>query len=158
MASPLYLLDTNILVALIRAGPLGQFIDATYQLRGQPHKPLICAVTKGEVRSLARLFGWGSGKRQALLDLVQNELVSVDIDQPAILDAYEELDWVSLNWPGGARILGKNDLWIAAVARGTGATLLTTDTDFDHLHPVHLQVVYIDPGSKLPTGSPTAGT
>jgi predicted nucleic acid-binding protein len=70
MASPLYLLDTNILVALIRAGPLGQFIDATYKLHGQPYKPLICVVTKGEVRSLARQFGWGATKRQALADLV----------------------------------------------------------------------------------------
>lgn len=29
--------------------------------------------------------------------------------------------------------MGKNDLWIAATAYVTGATLLTTDADFDHL-------------------------
>lgn len=39
MAAPLYLLDTNILVAFIRAGALGQYIEATYQLRHQPTKP-----------------------------------------------------------------------------------------------------------------------
>ncbi len=34
--------------------------------------------------------------------------------------------------------MGKNDLWIAATASVTGVTLMTTDGDFDHLHPVHL--------------------
>jgi hypothetical protein len=57
MAAALYLLDTNILLALIRNGPLGQYIDATYALRNQASKPLIIAVTKGEIRSLARQFG-----------------------------------------------------------------------------------------------------
>lgn len=31
--------------------------------------------------------------------------------------------------------MGKNDLWIAAVAYVTGFELITTDADFDHLHP-----------------------
>src|SRR5262249_11886634 len=96
MATTLYLLDTNILVALIRGQILGQYIDRTYQLRGQSYK------------------------------------VSVDIDQPAVLDAYVEFEWFSLRHPGGARNMGKNDLWIAAATKATGATLLTTDTDFNH--------------------------
>ena len=29
--------------------------------------------------------------------------------------------------------MGKNDLWIAAIAHVTGATLVTTDKDFDQL-------------------------
>lgn len=49
-----------------------------------------------------------------------------------------------------ARQMGKNDLWIAATASVLKATLLTTDHDFDHLHTVFVEVVYIDP--KL-TGS-----
>lgn len=150
MSPMLYLLDTGILVALIRGKLLGQFIDSTYQLRTQPYKPLICAVTKGEIRSLARQFGWGTAKRQELLQLLQNGLVSVDLDQPAIMDAYEEIDWVSLNKPDGAHVMGKNDLWIAATAKATGATLLTTDKDFDHLHPNLIQRIYIAPASVLP--------
>jgi hypothetical protein len=46
--------------------------------------------------------------------------------------------------------MGQNDLGIAAIAKATGATLLTTDKDFDHLHPNHLQRIYIDPASALP--------
>ena len=50
-------------------------------------------------------------------------------------------------------------LWIASVARATGATLLTTDKDFDHLHPTHLQRVWIDPASALTlTNSLALGT
>jgi|GEM_PF-4796840 len=38
---PLHLLDTNVLLALIRAGPLGEHIDKTYQPRQAKFKPLI---------------------------------------------------------------------------------------------------------------------
>lgn len=41
--------------------------------------------------------------------------------------------------------MGDNDLWIAATAKVTGALLLTTDKDFDHLYPVHLQRDWINP-------------
>ena len=34
--------------------------------------------------------------------------------------------------------MGKNDLWIAAVASVTRFRLLTTDADFDHLDPLFL--------------------
>ena len=157
MAAPLYLLDTNILVALIRNGPLGQYIDATYPLRHQANKALISAVTKGEIRSLARQFKWGQAKRQTLALLVQNDLVSVEIDQPAIMDAYEEIDWFSLSHPVGAYNMGKNDLWIAATAKATAAVLLTTDTDFDHLDPAHIKHIRIPPNATLP-GPGAAGS
>jgi predicted nucleic acid-binding protein len=37
--------------------------------------------------------------------------------------------------------IGQNDLWIAATAWVTKAALITTDSDFDHLHPVFLNVI-----------------
>jgi tRNA(fMet)-specific endonuclease VapC len=40
-----------------------------------------------------------------------------------------------------ARNMGKNDLWIAATAFLFGLTLVTTDHDFDHLHPDFIEVV-----------------
>jgi len=40
--------------------------------------------------------------------------------------------------------MGKNDLWIAATAHVTGATLLTADADFDHLNGAFLNRVLID--------------
>ncbi len=153
MAVPLYLLDTNILVALIRGGPLGQYLDTTYHLRGQLYKPLICAVTKGEILSLAKQIGWGTAKQQALANLLVNDVVTVDINQTAVFDAYVEIEYYSIHHPGGGHTMGKNDLWIAATAKATAATLLTADKDFDHLHPHLLQRIYIDPASGKPGGS-----
>lgn len=45
--------------------------------------------------------------------------------------------------------MGKNDVWIAATALAEGATILTADQDFDHLHPHILTRVYVDPKSHL---------
>ncbi len=43
--------------------------------------------------------------------------------------------------------MGKNDLWIAAVANVSQAALMTTDSDFDHLSPSHLTLDRIDQNS-----------
>lgn len=45
--------------------------------------------------------------------------------------------------------MGKNDVWIAATARITGTTLLTTDKDFDPLQGVWLDREWVDPRRKL---------
>ena len=66
MPPPVYLLDTNILLHLIRGKSTGVYIDATFQLRQQLYTPLICVVTHGEIWSLARENGWGQAKRLAL--------------------------------------------------------------------------------------------
>ena len=126
---PLYLLDTNVLVATIRAGALGQHIDETYKPRQARFKPLISVVSVGEMLSLARQFGWGAKKTAEIGRLVEN-LVVEDINTPEILAAYAEIDHASRL---GGRKMGKNDVWIAATAQVAGATLLTTDKDFDHL-------------------------
>ena len=40
--------------------------------------------------------------------------------------------------------MGKNDIWIAATAALLGAQLVTVDRDFDHLHGIFFDVIYID--------------
>lgn len=126
---PPYLLDTNVLVALVRAGALGQHIDETHKPRRARFRPLISVVSVGEIYSLARQFGWGPKKIAEFTKLLDN-LVVEDINAPEILAAYGEIDHASR---ASGRPMGKNDVWIAATARVTGATLLTTDRDFDHL-------------------------
>jgi tRNA(fMet)-specific endonuclease VapC len=125
----LHLLDTNVLIALTRAGPLGQFIDRTYQPRTARFKPIISVVSVGEMLSLARQFAWGPAKRAEMTALLDNIVVQ-DINAPEILAAYAEIDHASRRL---GRAMGKNDVWIAATALVTGATLLTTDRDFEHL-------------------------
>ena len=47
--------------------------------------------------------------------------------------------------------MGKNDLWIAAVAVAANGWLLTTDKDFLPLDPYFLHVEWVDP-QTLPKG------
>jgi predicted nucleic acid-binding protein len=138
-----YLLDTNIVLALMRANPLGQFIETTYGLRASLNRSLISVVTVGEMLSLARQFGWGQAKTNDLETLL-NQLVWIAINNQLILEAYGELDHVSRK---AGRPIGENDVWIAATARVSGTTLLTTDTDFDDLHGTWIDRISIDPTS-----------
>ena len=149
-SASLYPLDTNILVAYVRAGPLGEYIENMYHLRTSSFKPLICVVSVGEILSLAAMLRW-SKKKVASLEELLNELVWIDINNPDILAAYAELDVVSQRHPDGARNMGKNDLWIASAAKVTGATLMTTDKDFDHLHGTMITRIRIDEKSCKPT-------
>jgi tRNA(fMet)-specific endonuclease VapC len=142
-----YLLDTNVVLALIRANPLGQYIDHKYGLRSALNRSMICVVTVGEMLSLVRQFNWGQTRRDELQSLL-NEIVWLDINHPDILDAYGEVDHASLKQ---GRKLGKNDAWIAATAKVTGATLLTTDPDFNHLQGSYLDQIWIDPAAPNST-------
>ncbi len=138
---PLYLLDTNILVHYARRDRTQQQIEAQYRLMMVPDPPLICYVTEAEIRSLARQFGWGPN-RISQMEFFLTLLRRVPIENDAIVVAYVEIDFYSL---GLGRDMGKNDLWIAAVAHVTGATLLTTDRDFNHLDGIFLQRIYVGP-------------
>lgn len=138
---PPYLLDTNILVHLVRSDAVGERIRATYSPTLVEPRPLHSGVTEGELRSLAYQFRWGKSKvEQALFYLSYFKRVS--IDQSEIYEAYAVIDAYSFNL---GRTMGKNDLWIAATAHVMGACILTTDTDFDHLDPQFLKREWIDP-------------
>lgn len=135
-ASGLVLFDTSILVNVLRQSAVGKraYEDAE-QISGQ-ERPLISVVTVGEMHSLAKQLSWGQKKIDALDELLRN-LVVVDINNAPIISRYADVDVWSMN---RGRKMGKNDLWIGATASVTGATLMTLDGDFDHLHPVHLTV------------------
>ena len=144
--SELYLLDTNVVLALVRGKTLGAFIESKFGLSESKRRQLISVVTHGEVRVLASRSAWGKAKRDALQSALDG-LVTVDVHVAEVIDAYVEIDIYSQRHAAGARNMGKNDLWIAACAKASGATLLTTDKDFDHLSPGLLTVKYIDPSS-----------
>ena len=84
----------------------------------------------GEILSLARKFDWGDAKKETLTKLL-GEIVTVDINQPSILEAYGELDYFREKVCKPAKAIGQNDLWIAATGMCTGAILVTTDADFE---------------------------
>jgi tRNA(fMet)-specific endonuclease VapC len=138
-ARELLLLDTNVVLHLLRGNELGVRVDSLFDLRHRADRPLISVVTVGECLALARRWGWGEAKRAALEQLLR-ELVVVDIQSRDVLERFAELhSWVRAN----GRALGDNDLWIAATAAVTHAHLITTDADFDPLHPQHLRRTYV---------------
>lgn len=148
MSQQLYLLDTNVILALIRGKILGAFIDTTFGLTSAKTRPLVSIVSHAEIRVIASRRSWRQEKIKALQTALDH-LVTVDINDEAVIQAYVEIDLFSQGHPAGARNMGKNDLWIAACAKAAGATLLTTDRDFDHLNPMLLSVESIDPNSSL---------
>jgi tRNA(fMet)-specific endonuclease VapC len=127
----LLLLDTNIIIHLIRDDDVARRVDAAFQIRHRADSPLISIVTVGECLSFAQRRKWGSAKVETLEALLR-ELVVVSIDSKNVLDRYAEFH----SWTRSiGRTLGDNDLWIAATASAAAAHLITTDGDFDPLHP-----------------------
>lgn len=134
-ASELLILDTNIIIHLIRGNEVARRVDAAFQIRHRPDRPLISVVTIGECLSLVRQFHWGAERIHALESLL-SEFVVVDINTRPVLERFGEFHALTKSV---GKTLGHNDLWIAATAAATGAHLITTDTDFDPLHPHHIR-------------------
>ncbi|MGI9067215.1 MAG: PIN domain-containing protein [Pyrinomonadaceae bacterium] len=146
-----FVLDTGIVLGYVRSAGYAEYVEKKYGLFSPPNIPMISVVSKGEIYSLAVQLNWGATKLEALEELLR-KLPMVDINDEKIVQRYAEIDAYSLNrdrkrpLPAGqtARVMGKNDLWIAATASVLNAKLLTTDHDFDHLDKVLLAVIYVD--------------
>lgn len=137
------LLDTGIVVLLCRGGEAGNRLDETYGLATRREVPLLSVISVGELLAFARNASWGGRKEARLRELLAN-LVIVDVNREPVLTAYADL---SAHIKRAGTPMGQNDVWIAATARATGATLLTIDKDFDVLHPALINREYVDPAS-----------
>ena len=143
----LYLLDTNILIYIIRGKR--QFFFETYGLDNPSNQVVYSVVTIGELRSFAVRNKWGIAKCQMMENLLL-EFGAIDINTNSILNKYAEIDAFSKgkleNRPLSisSRTMGKNDIWIAATTSVLNATLLTTDNDFNHLHNEFIELQLID--------------
>lgn len=138
-----YLLDTNILIHLLRGKDTGCRIDAEFAIRKNLHRSLVSIITVGELYAFASRRKWGKKSLDDLERLI-TDLVVVDITHPEVTKAYGEVD-------SGCKghEIGQNDRWIAATCRATKAILLTCDRDFEHL----IQKKLIDGISVLSKGA-----
>ncbi|MGH9835368.1 MAG: type II toxin-antitoxin system VapC family toxin [Blastocatellia bacterium] len=141
MAHQSYLLDTNILVHLVREDAIGQRLGDEYSLLLIQPPPMISDVTEGELRSLAIQWKWGERKRDQM-EYLLSYFWRIAINDPDIFDAYAAIDSHS---ESVGQPMGKNDVWIAASAQAMKACLLTTDKDFDHLQTLFITREWIDP-------------
>jgi len=134
------LLDTNIVVHLLRGRAAGRWLDTTFSLRRRSETPLLSAVSLGELLALATKWRWKAEKHAEILELGRMFVV-VDIYRQEILESYAKL---GVTWEKKGKRLEQNDLWIAATAAATHAAVLTTDNDFRKLSQV-LDVHWVDP-------------
>ena len=65
---------------------------------------------------------------------------TVPVDSPEQISIYSQIDNHCLD---RGRVMGKNDLWIAATAALTDARLLTSDADFKLLDGVFLYLEWV---------------
>jgi len=143
-----FLLDTNILLHFIRRDETSRRVEAHYQPFSAANRAIVSVVSFGEIKSLALQKDWGQPKLQLLERLMFLALrsdITLDIvERYAEIDAFSQARHPTLPADFTARNMGKNDLWIAATASALGATLLTTDSDFDHLNEVFLTVAKVE--------------
>jgi len=131
-----YVLDTNIIIHILTGSDIGK--KALEKTQTDNPYLIISIVTKAEIISIAKQRNWGKSRLKSLHSLL-DEFLIISIDNDNIINAYAEIDAYSqgklkdktLNQ--SSRNMGKNDLWIAATTYLTKSTLLTTDSDFDHL-------------------------
>ena len=147
MTTERYLLDTSVMLLLIRGGEPGRTVDQRFGLSTAAKRPFVSIVTHAELQVLARGNGWGRAKIEALATALAN-VVTIDVRSGPLLEAYASIELASRQHRPSARTMSHHDLWIAATAKVARATLLTTDKDFTHLSPNHCRVVLID--SKAP--------
>ncbi len=148
MAAPVYLLDTNVVLHLVRGRAMGEHLASTFGLRDAVYRPLVSIVTHGELLALADRNRWGKEKQRALEAALDN-LVMIDLNDRAVQNAYVAVLRFSRQVPGGARMMNANDAWIVACAKAAEATLLTTDRDFAHLRLPEWAVQFVDPAPFL---------
>lgn len=144
-----YLLDTSVLLQWTRDSPQAKVIDETYGLTASAMRPLVCEVSVGEMLAFSRGLRWGA-ERQRRIENLWTFTVVIDISDRGVMDAYAETSTLAKQY-GWALFHAKNDLWVAAATRATGAHLLTMDQDFLPLRGRSgWSITVLDPKTALP--------
>ncbi|WP_425422391.1 PIN domain-containing protein [Phaeodactylibacter xiamenensis] len=150
------LFDTNLILDFLRDGAITAAIDEQFNLSAASGILAISVVSIGELNALALKRNWGPKRVESIYHEL-NKFLVIPINSKDVLRLYGEIDAFSQGklkgqpLPAGlsSRNMGKNDLWIAASAAATGATLLTTDKDFKHLKGVFIKHQYYAPQDYL---------
>lgn len=136
------LLDTGIVMGLLKENPLGEGVRESLRLTLQPMRPLMAIVSVGECLKIARHCNWGEPRVEGLRQLITS-LTVVRLTPQVITEYVEMACWLRRF----GRTMQHNDLWIAAAARAAGARVITTDGDFDCLAPGFIERTRFHPRS-----------
>jgi tRNA(fMet)-specific endonuclease VapC len=140
LAGEQLILDTNILVYWMRGQAAGEWLRTEYDLSNRSPRPVVPVVVVAEIQAFARRNKWGAAKLDLLAKLLKS-LPHADISAEVVIEAYVDLDCET---HARGQTMGKNDVWIAAIARVLGAVVLTTDKDFDRFDQGMVKVERID--------------
>jgi tRNA(fMet)-specific endonuclease VapC len=127
--------DTNLIIQRIR------------REQELPARTIISVIVAGELEAFALKADWGYQKVSVMREMLDRfgiiEITDRLLPAYARIDAYSQGKLLREPLPAGmsARNMGKNDLWIAAMALHFDLELHTSDNDFDHLAPLGLRVV-----------------
>jgi tRNA(fMet)-specific endonuclease VapC len=143
-----YVLDTNILIHLVRDSDFGNKIADKFGFDNAENQLFISIVTKAEMLSLSMKSGWGNTKITTLNSILDN-LIILNITESVVtkyveIDAYSQAKHPTLKLKNTHRNMGKNDIWIAATTSAIFATLITTDGDFEHLNGVFFDLIKVN--------------
>lgn len=154
-----FLLDTNILLGFVRGAHWAKATYESLEMIKEENLVFTATICRGELLALSEKLGWGEKKRAALESTLY-QFTAVGVDKESISKAYARIDAWSrgkaldeepfTSPPKPAKKMGQNDMWIAAVALMTGATLVTADGDFDHLADSVIPVVKVDQTEGFP--------
>jgi predicted nucleic acid-binding protein len=131
------LLDTCILIFLIRDNVDGKLVEQRYSLSQRKGKLYISSISLGEILAFAKRNHWQSEKCSRLYQLLEQiHILSAGDEDVAELYANlkVESDYRGYN-------TGQNDIWIAATAQAAGAILLTADNDFCWMQEDFLDII-----------------
>jgi tRNA(fMet)-specific endonuclease VapC len=142
------LFDTNIILAIVRSKRTYELIEFLNPSKNVINIPV---VVEAEVKSIALQNNWGKGKIDKL-DFFIDLFTFMEVTK-SMINTYVEIDAFSQRKNPSFKEyhfdtpqnMAKNDLWIASTAALLGLELVTTDTDFLHLHNTFLEVRLIDP-------------
>lgn len=143
-----YILDTNVIIALVRGNDLGKKIIEEIKPYSALNKVFLSIVTVAELQVFSAVHNWGQAKMELLYGYFDNSF-SISIDNDTLLLRYLDIELYNHNrHPGFPRAgshykMGKNDIWIAATAIATDSTLITTDRDFEHLNNLFLPIIFV---------------
>lgn len=125
-----YLLDTNTWIDHLRYGPNSKVTSKL--ARGVPGSIYLCSVVLGEL--LVGAYRSGPTHQAANLALIaslRQQFLSLSFDDPAAA----EYGKIRAQLAGMGKLIGPNDLLIAAIALAHGLTLVTHNTKEFHRVP-----------------------
>lgn len=125
--------DTNLLIDHIRKD------------KDVPSRLVVPVVVVGELEAFALKSDWGVQKVRRKDRIIHGfPIADIEVEITSLyaqIDAFSQGKLKDQPLATSARNMGKNNIWIAAIALYLEMELHTTDNDFDHLTALGLQLV-----------------